>query len=402
LNIDEVCMEASSMSAPSADENRTPTVLIVDDEAGPRDALKIILRPFFNIQSAENATMALNILNTQPIDLIALDQKLPDRQGMDLLQDIKHHHADIEVIIITGYGSVKSAMEGIRHGAAGYLLKPFNVTELITLVNQTLEKKRRLDFIRSVFRSTPELWGSEQEASSAWQSLKTGYYALGPHTHGGAVDSQGGSEILPLLSDILEAKNKQLLHHSSRVSFYATLMGARINLTSDAQQSLTMGAFLHDIGKTHPASDGFSEGRSPFSEATASRKEHPHVGARLIRSLGLPAEVTQIVSYHHERWDGRGYPHGLQGEGIPLLARIVSIAQMFDHLTAEVPGQSPLPIDEAIHRISLESHTHFDPTLASIFIEVLNKCKASLPPMAVTPVTALRGTPDFPTTRITH
>ena len=116
-----------------------PTVLVVDDEAGPRDALRVILRPFFNIRSAENAQAALNVLKEESIDLITLDQKLPDRQGMDLLQDIKHDHADIEVIIITGYGSLKSAMEGIRHGAAGYLLKPFNVTELISLINQTLE-----------------------------------------------------------------------------------------------------------------------------------------------------------------------------------------------------------------------------------------------------------------------
>ena len=112
-----------------------PTVLVIDDEAGPRDALKVILRPFFNIQSAESAQAAIDVLNQQRIDLITLDQKLPDRQGLDLLQEIKQDHADIEVIIITGYGSLKSAMEGIRHGAAGYLLKPFNVTELITLVN---------------------------------------------------------------------------------------------------------------------------------------------------------------------------------------------------------------------------------------------------------------------------
>jgi DNA-binding NtrC family response regulator len=115
-----------------------PTLLVIDDEAGPRDALKVILRPFFNIQVAESATAAIDVLNSQPIDLITLDQKLPDRQGLDLLQDIKLHHASVEVIIITGYGSLKSAMEGIRHGAAGYLLKPFNVTELLSLVNQTL------------------------------------------------------------------------------------------------------------------------------------------------------------------------------------------------------------------------------------------------------------------------
>ena len=116
-----------------------PTVLVIDDEAGPRDALKVILRPFFNIQSAESAQAAINVLNHQQIDLITLDQKLPDRQGMDLLQEIKQDHANIEVIIITGYGSLKSAMEGIRLGAAGYVLSPFYVTDLITLVNQTLE-----------------------------------------------------------------------------------------------------------------------------------------------------------------------------------------------------------------------------------------------------------------------
>src|SRR5215217_4113882 len=158
-----------------------PTVLVVDDEAGPRDALKVILRPFFNIRLADNAKAALNILNEQPIDLITLDQKLPDRQGIDLLQDIKHDYAETEVIIITGYGSLKSAMEGIRHGAAGYLLKPFNVTELITLINQTLDKKQRLDFICQFLHSS-ELWGSEEQCARAWRSLKSGYFAIGKKT----------------------------------------------------------------------------------------------------------------------------------------------------------------------------------------------------------------------------
>ena len=131
-----------------------PSVLVVDDETGPRDALKVILRPFFTIHSADNAKSALRVLKDQHIDLITLDQKLPDRQGIDLLQDIKQDYADIEVIIITGYSSMKSAMEGMRHGAARYLLKPFNVTELITLINQTLEKKQRLDYLRSFLKTS--------------------------------------------------------------------------------------------------------------------------------------------------------------------------------------------------------------------------------------------------------
>lgn len=372
-----------SIAATSETTSTRPTVLVVDDEAGPRDALKVILRPFFNIRSAENAKAALAILNEQPIDLITLDQKLPDRQGMDLLQDIKHDHADIEVIIITGYGSLKSAMEGIRHGAAGYLLKPFNVTELITLINQTLEKKQRLDFIRKFLQTSPELWGSEQDSTHAWQALKAGYFAIGKNAQSDTALHHEDHDLLPLLSDILEAKDRQLLNHSSRVSFYATLMANRLNLTIAEQRSLAMGAFLHDFGKISLTSYRFCEDQSIPAGGAASCREHPDTGARMILPLGLPAEVGQIVSYHHERWDGQGYPHGLQGEGIPLLARIVCIAQAFDHLTAETPGRSPLSIDDAILQISLQSQTHFDPMLTDLFTRVVNECKASLPAMAI-------------------
>lgn len=368
----------------SADRSRrTPTVLVVDDEAGPRDALKVILRPFFNIRSAENAKAALNILSEQQIDLITLDQKLPDRQGLELLQDIKHDHAETEVIIITGYGSLKSAMEGIRYGAAGYLLKPFNVTELITLINQTLDKKQRLDFIRGFLRTSPGLWAPEPESLCAWQSLKAGYSAIGKKGQEDTVPPPEEQDLLPLLSEILEAKDRQLLHHSSRTSFYATLMANRLNLTMAEQTSLALGAFLHDIGKTSLPSFRFSEDQRLAPDEAAACAEHPDTGARMILPLRLSAEVGQIILYHHERWDGLGYPHGLQGEGIPLLARLVSIAQVFDHLTAETPGRVPLSIEEAIRQIALQARTHFDPMLVELFVHAVNECKASLPAMAL-------------------
>jgi len=368
---------------PTPTHTTKPTVLVIDDEAGPRDALKVILRPFFNVQSAENASAALDILSRHPVDLITLDQKLPDRHGMDLLQEIKHDHVDTEVIIVTGYGSLKCAMDGIRYGAAGYLLKPFNVTELITLINQTLEKKRRLDFIRTFFQSSA-LWGTDQESTQAWQALQSGYAALSADKQGAAQGSGNGFEWLPLLSDVLEAADRQLLNHSSRVSFYATLIGNRLNLASEEQKSLTMGAFLHDIGKAAIALHHFPDGRRPVSSDPEDvPKEHPERGAQLVRHAGLSAEISQIILCHHERWDGQGYPHGLQGEGIPFLARIVALAQTFDHLTAEPLASPPLSIDEVIDRISSQAHTYFDPTLTTLFSQVITECKHSLPPMAI-------------------
>jgi putative nucleotidyltransferase with HDIG domain len=319
---------------------------------------------------------------------------------MDLLQDIKQQHADIEVIIITGHGSLESAMEGIRHGAAGYLLKPFNVTELMTLVNQTLEKKRRLDFIRKCFRSSSGLWGSAQEAASSWQMLRTGYFSLHAQSGGGANGSLKALDEFPLLSDILESKDRQLLHHSSRVSFYATLMGTRLNLTTETQHALALGAFLHDIGKTHPACDGSPVDRTLLSNEDMSRTQHPTLGARVITALDLPEEISHIALYHHERWDGQGFPCSLKGDSIPLLARIVSIAQTFDHLTAETPGRSAISVDQALLNIVLESGTHFDPMLADMFSEAMSNCKTSLPPMVSAPLSVPHGVPIFPAGRL--
>jgi putative two-component system response regulator len=360
-----------------------PTLLVIDDEAGPRDALQVILRPFFNIQAAESASAAIDVLNSHTVDIITLDQKLPDRQGIDLLQDIKQHHADVEVIIITGYGSLKSAMEGIRHGAAGYLLKPFNVSELLSLINQTLEKKQRLDFLRRFIGTPTGLWGSEAECALAWKELRAGYQAIGKPTVHLASGSESVPNLLPLLSDLLEAKDRQLLNHCSRVSFYATLLGNRIDLTLAEQKSLALGAFLHDIGKIGPEPYQFADDEILATGESAGNRHHPERGAKLVLPLGLPAEVGQIIAYHHERWDGSGYPFGLQDGGIPQLARIVCLAQTFDHLTAELPGRTPLTIDDACQQMLSYAGTHFEPKLTELFARVVQECKASLPAMAM-------------------
>ena len=360
-----------------------PSVLVVDDETGPRDALKVILRPFFTIHSADNAKSALQVLKERRIDLITLDQKLPDRQGIDLLQDIKQDYADIEVIIITGYGSLKSAMEGIRYGAAGYLLKPFNVTELLTLINQTLEKKQRLDYLRSFLKTSTALWGTELESAQAWRDVQTNYFAIGKSSSQGIMGAADMNALIPLLSDLLEAKDRQLLNHCSRVSFYASLLANQMNLPLLEQKALALGAFLHDIGKVSWFDYKYAANEDASMGDNARGKEHSEAGARMLLPLGFQAEVGQIVAYHHERFDGVGNPHGLQGAGIPLVARIVAIAQAFDNLTVDIPGNLPLSIEDAVKHITLQAGTHFDPQLTEIFARVVQECKSSLPALAI-------------------
>ena len=120
-----------------------PTILIVEDEPGPRAAYKVILRPFYNLYLAESAEGAADLLKDHKIDLVILDLKLGGRHGMEFLKDMKRQHEDVEVIIITGYGTLQSAMDGIRFGAACHLLKPFDVMELINAINEALKRSKK-------------------------------------------------------------------------------------------------------------------------------------------------------------------------------------------------------------------------------------------------------------------
>jgi len=185
------------------------------------------------------------------------------------------------------------------------------------------------------------------------------------------------------LSDLLEAKDRQLLNHCSRVSFYASLLANQLNLPLPEQKALALGAFLHDIGKICLPNYKYSPDDEDGIKNGAHAKEHSEAGARMLLPLGFQAEVGQIVAYHHERFDGLGNPHGLEGEGIPLLARIVAIAQAFDNLTVDMPGHLPMSIDDAIRKIVLQADTRFDPRLTELFAQVVRECKSSLPALAI-------------------
>lgn len=359
-----------------------PTILIVDDEAGPRNALQVVLRPFFHLHAVDNAQAALRLLKEgrHHIDLVTLDLKLPDRSGVELLQEIKLEHNDLEVIIITGYGSLKSAMDSLRYGASGYLLKPFNVTELITLIKKTLAKKQRLDRVRHALLAPPSgLREAEPDLAGIWCDLRDQYAAPVPgqlhHAHAGT------SRYAPLrgfFSDVLEAANRELFNHAHRVNFYSTRVGGHLRLAETEIESLSLGALTHDIGMiaslARPGAGTKGEGRLPEED-----RQHTTRGARMIMPFHLPAEAGQIVVYHHEHFDGSGYPEGLEGEGIPLPARIVSIAQEFDQMISGVACQPAVPVDDAIRQLRNQAGTRFDPQLVDTFAETVSEGATASP-----------------------
>lgn len=320
-----------------------PSVLIVDDEAGPREALKVILRPFFNIYAVESAAAAQQVLKERKIDVVTLDLKLPDRPGTDLLQEIKRDQEHVEVIIITGYGSLKSAMDGIRYGAAGYLLKPFNVMELIDVVTHALEKKRRLDGLREILSTFGSVCDADVDAETAWKNLARS----------------------------LEAKDPNLVRHAERVCFYSSLLAEHLALKSEDREALRVGSWLHDMGMVCLDVRVLAKSAQLDPQSTELVKCHPAIGARIVQALPFHPAVGKIIRHHHEQYDGAGYPDGLKGEDIPYLARVVSLANVFDDLTAQQPDRDPLSIEDARTFVQRQAGTLFDPVLAEMFVKVV-------------------------------
>jgi DNA-binding NtrC family response regulator len=122
-----------------------PTVLIVDDESGPREALKMILSPFYHVEEAEGGLQALQVLRKQRVDLVTLDLKMPGMDGLAVLKAIKEYDRHIEVLIITGHGTEKIAVDLVRLGACAYQTKPFNVSDVVREIARAVENKRKFD-----------------------------------------------------------------------------------------------------------------------------------------------------------------------------------------------------------------------------------------------------------------
>lgn len=245
-------------------------ILIVEDEEGPREALKIILSPYFNLYTVDRAEVAQQILATHPIDLVTLDLKLPDQPGTDFLSQIREKGHDVDVVIITGYGSLQSAIDAIRHGVAAYILKPFNVSELLEVIKKTLERRKRFSSLQGALQALGNLWTSGIDAQTAMANIET----------------------------LLGAKHPELVQHASRVNFYSSLLTEHLQLPQEDREAIQLGAYLHDIGKIG-IHDRLIAGHHLLSDQDQElMKCHATIGAQFIHSIPFHPFVEQIGRAH--------------------------------------------------------------------------------------------------------
>jgi cyclic di-GMP phosphodiesterase len=318
-------------------------ILIVEDEEGPREALKVILSPYYNLYTVDRAEVAQQILATHPIDLVTLDLKLPDQPGTDFLSQIRENGHDVDVIIITGYGSLQSAIDAIRHGVAAYILKPFNVSELLEVIKKTLERRKRFSSLQGALQAIGNLWISGIDVQTAMANIET----------------------------LLGAKHPELIQHASRVNFYSSLLTEHLQLTQDDREAIHLGAYLHDIGKIGIHDRLISGHHSLSHQDQELMKCHATIGAQFIHRIPFHPSVEQIIRYHHEKFDGSGFPEGLAGNDIPFPARIVGLANVFDNYVTGLGREKAMPVPEARENIRQDAGKSLDPELADLFANVV-------------------------------
>jgi putative nucleotidyltransferase with HDIG domain len=174
------------------------------------------------------------------------------------------------------------------------------------------------------------------------------------------------------LIQILEAKDPYTKGHTERVASYSLALANRLNLPPDDIRRILFGSLLHDVGKMGLRDDIINKPGPLTPDEWAQMKLHPVVGAQIVEKMEFLTGAIDIVRHHHESWDGKGYPDGLKGDDIPLVARIVTVADSFDAMTTDRPYRKALTVAEAVRRVEESSGVQFDPRIAKVFIRYVN------------------------------
>lgn len=476
-------------------------MLIVDDEKFIRDILADFLgMEGYVVRTAEDGTSALNELTSSRYDLIISDLKMPRMGGIELLEAIGQKAPNALTVIMTGFGTVETAIDAMKRGAYDYILKPFKVDEVIHVVQRGLEKQRlsaeniRLKEALSLYKVSEAIQASlsleeilatlgdtalheiQGDLVSTWLDDGEGHFferqrlvpshvtdassfgALDPAAfvrhftsenmvleHGSqgarffahvptvALASlisvplrmktrllgwisvlsfdktkrfdEGQRKLLSIvasraaaaienarlyedlratfqqtiqgLAKAIDKMDRYTAGHSDRVATYATYLAMRLGLPPDMIEIVRQSALMHDIGKIGCVMNLNKPGKLTQDEYEVFKK-HPGFGRDILEPIRFLHPLIPGVHLHHERWDGRGYPLGLKGNDVPLIARIIAVADTYDAMTSDRAYRRALPHEVAVTEIERCSSSQFDPEVANAFCAGLDDYRADL------------------------
>lgn len=348
-----------------------PTVLVVDDTPDNLQFMSDILQGDFKVKVAINGARALRIVHEYMPDIILLDVTMPGMDGYQVCQQLKSDPttADIPVIFLTARHEVESETRGFEAGAVDYITKPFVANIVLARVKAQIELKRMADFLRD------QKIYLEQEVARRTREIS----AIQDVT-------------IVIMASLAETRDNETGNHIRRTQHYVRTLAQHLQanprftpeLSDYAIEMIYKSAPLHDIGKIGiPDSILLKPGRLTPEEFKIM-KTHTTLGRDAIQhaedTLGKEVEflryAKEIAYCHQEKWDGSGYPNGLIGEAIPLSARLMAIADVYDALISERVYKAAIDHERAVAMILEERGRHFDPDVTNAFAELADQFRA--------------------------
>ncbi|MEF3698441.1 response regulator [Desulfolutivibrio sp.] len=312
---------------------RQNKILVVDDSKLIRELLRhSFIKSGLNVLVAENGRQALEIALAEKPDVVVTDVDMPELNGYGLCESMRQtpELQNVFVVMMSARDRTCDIKRGERLGVSRYFVKPFDVEKMLLVVEQLLAESYR---------------HYKHEYEHVLWSMKS-------------------------LVTALEARDEYTKGHTARVSAMSLRLARHMGLSDDSLRDLEIAANLHDIGKIGVRDAVLLKPGVLTDEEYAKIQEHAVIGAEILRPIASLAAVVPLIMYHHERWDGDGYPTCLRGEDIPLGARIIAVADAFDAMTSDRPYRKGMASQKALDIIAREMGKQFCPTCARAFLEM--------------------------------
>lgn len=314
-------------------ESARAKVLIVDDMATNRKLISYTLgSPQYEVVEANSGEAALEYLRSNTVDAVLMDLLMPGMDGFETTRRIRNelNLTLLPIIILTTMDATDAIVRAMGDGADDYVIKPFRSVELVARIQAAVERKRLTDRLE------------DTEA------------------------------VLFSLARMVEARDHDTGDHCDRLAHTSVVLGKALQLSPDSLEALRRGGVLHDIGKLGiPDAILLKEGKFDPAEWEIM-KQHPIIGASLCAPLRTMNKTVDIIRHHHEKWNGSGYPHGLAGEDIPLLARVFQIVDVYDALSSARPYKPAFPREKVLDILNEKTAKgYWDPHLMAVFLDIV-------------------------------
>lgn len=322
-------------------------VIVVDDEQGIVDSLSIFLkRSGYDFTGLTNPLEAIERVRHEHFDMMILDFMMDPIHGDEVVEEIRKFNKDLYILLLTGHKDLAPPLETIKRlDIQGYCEKSDKFDQLLLLIESGIKSIEQMKTIRQI---NDELHDKNEELEKAY------------------LDTIG------ILRQTVEAKDPYTRGHSDRVSEYSVLIGKKLGLDENTLHILKIGGLFHDIGKIGIPDSILLKESKLNDEEYSQIKNHPMIGVHILGGVKLFEDIIPIVKYHHERFDGRGYPSQLSGTDIPYVARIAAVADTFDAMTSKRTYRNALPLEVVKSEIERCAGTQFDPKIAKTFLDILN------------------------------